>query len=303
MKVLSLFDGISCGYVALQRAGVPVERYYASEINADAIKISLSNFPSIIQLGNVEKWKEWSIDWDAIDLIIGGSPCQGFSTSGKGLNFNDPRSKLFFVYAEILDFIKSKNPNIRFLLENVKMKTEWEKVITDRLGVAPIEINSSLLSAQNRVRLYWSNIPNITQPKDKGIKLVDILETPDEQLNKATIIGRRLDKNGHRQDHDKSVKITQCLEVRASNTDKSNCLTTVEKDNVLTPLPPGRYANAFSGNYPFRYYTITEYCRLQTLPDDYTAAISEYKGKKAIGNAWTVDIIAHIFSGLKEAGL
>ena len=175
INVLSLFDGISCGQVALERAEIPVKNYYASEIDKYAIQITQKNYPNTIQLGDITKWQEWEIDWSSIDLLIGGSPCQGFSFAGKQLNFDDPRSKLFFVYVDILNHIKKHNPNVKFLLENVKMKKEYQNVITSYLGVEPIEINSALVSAQNRKRLYWTNIGKIEQPEDKGILLKDIV--------------------------------------------------------------------------------------------------------------------------------
>ena len=176
ITVLSLFDGISCGRVALERVGIPVEKYYASEIDKYAIKISQKNYSNTIQLGNIIKWEEWDIDWLSIDLILAGSPCQGFSFAGKQLNFNDPRSKLFFEFVEILDYVKKLNPNVYFLLENVKMKKEYLDVITQTLGVEPILINSALVSAQNRQRCYWTNIPGVTQPEDKGLLLKDIID-------------------------------------------------------------------------------------------------------------------------------
>lgn len=148
MKVLSLFDGISCGMVALERAGIPVESYYASEIDKNAIAISQKNYPNIIRFGDVTKWREWDIPWAEINLLIGGSPCQGFSFAGKQLNFNDPRSKLFFEFVDILNHIKKHNPNVKFLLENVKMKKEYQDVITEKLSVEPLPINSKCLSAQ-----------------------------------------------------------------------------------------------------------------------------------------------------------
>ena len=135
MNVLSLFDGISCGMVALERVGIPVERYYASEIDKNAITISQKNYPNIIRLGDVTKWREWDIDWSQIDLLIGGSPCQGFSIAGKKLNFNDERSKLFFEFVDILNYIKKYNPDVKFLLENVKMKDEIASEINKILGV------------------------------------------------------------------------------------------------------------------------------------------------------------------------
>lgn len=170
MNVLSLFDGMSCGRIALERAGIKVNHYFASEIDKYAIQVTQKNYPNTIQLGDVTNWREW--DLPQIDLLIGGSPCQGFSFAGKQLNFEDPRSKLFFEFAEIFKALQPKY----FLLENVKMKQEYEKVISDYLGVKPIEINSSLVSAQNRKRLYWTNIPGIEQPKDKGIYWGDVRE-------------------------------------------------------------------------------------------------------------------------------
>lgn len=319
MNVLSLFDGISCGQLALQRAGIQYTQYFASEIDKHAITVTQSNFPETIQLGDVQNVKSENLP--TIDLLIGGSPCQGFSFAGKGLNFNDPRSKLFFEFVRLLNELKPKF----FILENVIMKKEYQDIISQYLEVEPIEINSSLVSAQNRKRLYWCNFP-VEQPNDLNIKLSDILEINiplknsenlsnqnllnpsairgryDKDLNKATIIGRRINSQGHREDYNKSIQITQCLEVRATNTDKSNCLTTVDKDNVLTPLTTGRHLDVFNKKLPFRYYTLVEQCRLQTLPDDYfvKSKISESKAKKMIGNGWTVDVIVHILNQIKD---
>ena len=170
MNVLSLFDGMSCGQQALKELGITVDNYYASEIDQYAIKIAKKNFPDTIHVGDVVKLK--AEDLPQIDLLMGGSPCQGFSFAGKQLNFNDPRSALFFEFVRLLRECKPKY----FLLENVRMKKEYQDVITEQLGVEPIMINSSLVSAQNRVRLYWTNIPNIKQPQERGIVLADILE-------------------------------------------------------------------------------------------------------------------------------
>lgn len=303
-NVLSLFDGMSCGQIALNKLGIKYENFYSSEIDKHPMKVTQHNFPNTIQIGDVTQIKGENLP--KIDLLIGGSPCQGFSFSGKGLNFEDPRSKLFF---EFVRLVKETKPRY-FLLENVKMKKEYEQVITDYLGVEPIEINSSLVSAQNRVRLYWTNIPNIQQPEDKGVGLTDILEDNEKinpgairgrQLNKATILGRRLNEEGKREDYNMSIPITQCLEVRATNTNKSNCLTTVAKDNVLTTMPIGRHPDAFNKKLPFRYYTSKEYCRLQTVPDDYFDGVaSENQIRKMIGNGWTVDVIAHIFKNMES---
>jgi DNA (cytosine-5)-methyltransferase 3A len=288
---------MSCGQIALNRAGITYDNYYASEIDKHAIKVTQHNYPNTIQLGDVTKIK--SSDLPKIDLLIGGSPCQGFSFSGKQLNFDDPRSKLFF---EFVRLVKECQPKY-WLLENVVMKKEFEQVITEQLGVEPVKINSSLVSAQNRVRLYWANF-DIVEPKDRGIKLNDILEDVETlgqttNLNKATILGRRLNDKGIREDYNKNIPITQCLEVRASNRDKSNCITTVAKDNVLTTMPIGRHPDAFKNKLPFRYFTTKEYCRLQTVPDDYFDGVAtENQIRKMIGNGWTVDVIAHIFQGL-----
>ena len=291
--VLSLFDGISCGQIALNKAGISYGKYYASEIDKHAVKVTQHNFPNTLQLGSVNEIK--GSDLPKIDLLIGGSPCQSFSNAGLRNGF-DGKSGLFWEFVRIL---KETKPTY-FLLENVVMKQEWQDIISEALGVEPIKINSALVSAQNRERLYWANFP-IEQPDDKGIKLIDILENT-EMINPSAIRGRRLsqitisDKNLK----DKEIPITQCLEVRATNQDKSNCLTTVAKDNVLTTMPIGRHPNAFKNNLPFRYYTTKEYCRLQTVPENYFDGVaSENQIRKMIGNGWNVDTIAHIFKGIK----
>jgi DNA (cytosine-5)-methyltransferase 3A len=303
MNVLSVFDGLSCGQIALNRVGIKYDKYFASEVDKHAIKVTQHNYPNTIQLGDVTKVK--GPDLPKIDLLFGGSPCQGFSFAGKQLNFDDPRSKLFFEFVRLKNELQPKY----FLLENVVMKQEFQDVITEYLGVEPIKINSNLVSAQTRERLYWTNIPNINQPEDLGITLNDILEDigvngevfDRTKLNKATILGRRLNEQGKRDDYNKNIPISQCLEVRASNRDKSNCITTVAKDNVLTTMPIGRHVDAFKKKLPFRYYTIKEYCRLQTVPDDYFDGVaSENQIRKMIGNGWTVDVIAHIFKEIKE---
>lgn len=193
MNVLSLFDGMSCGQIALSQLGKEVEIYYASEVDKYGIAVTQHNFPNTVQLGDVTKWKEWDIDWSTIDLIQGGSPCQGFSFAGKQLAFDDPRSALFFVFVDILNHIKSVNPNVKFLLENVRMKKEYLDVISEYMGVQPVMINSALVSAQNRVRYYWTNIAEIEQPEDRGILLRDILETETEE--KLVPINQRNAKN------------------------------------------------------------------------------------------------------------
>jgi len=291
MNILSLFDGMSCGRIALDRAGFNVGKYYASEIDKYAIQVTQANWPETIQLGDVTKWREWGIDWSSIDLLIGGSPCQGFSFAGKQLAFNDPRSKLLFVYVDILNHIKSKNQKVKFLLENVKMKKEYMDVITRFLGVEPVFINSALVSAQNRQRFYWANW-NIDQPEDKNITLTDILEAGSpEGTNPAAIVGRKLDEDGKRNDSLDS-KPVQCLEVHEHG--KSRCLSTVAKDTVVSDLRAGRYP----GSKAYRKLTPIECERLQTVPDNYTNHVSNTQRYKMLGNGWTVDVIAHIFRGI-----
>lgn len=194
INVLSCFDGISCGQLALKRAGIEVNQYFASEIDKYAIKITQKNFPSTIQLGDIQNWKEWNLP--KIDLILAGSPCQGFSNAGKGLNFEDSRSKLFFTFCDILAVYAGKNPNLKYLLENVKMKKEWRDIITDRMKVEPVLINSALVSAQNRQRLYWANW-KFGQPEDKYIYLKDIIENGEVDREKSYTIDANYYKGGN----------------------------------------------------------------------------------------------------------
>lgn len=352
MTVISLFDGMSCGRIALERLGIKIDAYYASEIDKYAMQVAKKNYPDTIHIGDVTKvsfkrgrlrdahGNKFRISGKV--LVIGGSPCQGFSFAGKQLNFDDPRSKLFFDFVRIIDEVK---PDY-FFLENVRMKKEYQDVITDYLKVDPIMINSALLSAQNRVRLYWTNIPNVTQPEDKGIVLKDILE--DEGIGVIKHHGKLkiredkamcLDANyfkgadnhgqrtmihignadlkghdsikrvyhpdgkaptlttmqgGHREpkvlcgafrgryEEDGSTK--QNLEIRKD--EKSNSLTTVQKDNVVTD------------GYTWRKLTPVECERLQTVPDNYTDGVSNTQRYKMLGNGWTVDVIAHLFRGM-----
>jgi len=304
MNVLSLFDGMSCGQVALDELGIKIDKYYASEIDKFVIEIAKKNYPNTLHIGDVTQVDGTKLD--KIDLLIGGSPCQGFSFAGKQLNFTDPRSALFFEFVRLLKETKPKY----FLLENVRMKKEFQNIITNYLGVEPIMINSALLSAQNRVRIYWTNIPNVTQPKDLGIVLKDIIEDikGNESIKRVyaetgkspalttmqgghrepkilcgAYRGRYYDENGKRTDHKESVKgkTTQHLEIREDG--KTNTLTTVQKDNVVTV-----------NNKYYRKLTPLECERLQTLPDNYTEGVSNTQRYKMIGNGWTVSIIKHI---------
>ena len=173
MNVLSLFDGMSCGQIALNKLGIKYDKYFAAEIDKYAMQVTQHNFPDTVQLGDVQFVTKETFGNNNIDLLVGGSPCQGVSFAGKQLNFDDPRSALFFEFVRLLKELKPKY----FLLENVKMKKESQDIISKYLGCEPIEINSSLVSAQTRKRLYWTNIPNVSQPEDKGVVLRDVIES------------------------------------------------------------------------------------------------------------------------------
>jgi len=321
LNVLSLFDGISCGQVALERSGINVNNYYASEIDKYAIKVTTDNYPDTIQLGDVTKWQEWDIDWSSIDLLIGGSPCQGFSMAGKQLNFGDERSKLFFTYVDILQNIgrerfKACKEQPKFLLENVKMKKQWVEVINKYLDVDGVFINSKLVSAQNRPRWYWTNIANIEQPSDKNILLCDILE--DEVDEKYFIKSGRLawlqrfgevkEKGGYIAFNPTKGK---CLTVRPEPS--WNCTYILQwprgTNNGGIRAKDGKTPSLTTSSWPantlllkeemVRKLTPIECERLQTLLDNYTKSISDTQRYKALGNGWTVDVIFHIFEGLK----
>lgn len=198
MNVLSLFDGMSCGRIALERCGYKIDRYFASEIDKYAIKVAAANYPDTIHLGDVRDvmWPE-TFEGEKIDLLLGGSPCQGFSFAGNQLNFDDPRSRLFWEFVRIL---KEAKPRY-FLLENVRMKKQSQDVISEALGVQPIAINSNLVSAQNRYRLYWTNIPFLMMPVDKGIKLKDILEDGFVDRDKSLCVTSTYYKGGRLKDY------------------------------------------------------------------------------------------------------
>lgn len=340
MNVLSLFDGMSCGQIALKKLGIKVDNYFASEIDKHAIAVTMHNFPNTIQLGDVTKVSAQYLP--KIDLLIGGSPCQGFSFAGKQLAFDDPRSVLFFEFVRLWHEVKERNPEAKFMLENVRMKKEHELIISKYMNVEPIAINSNLVSAQNRYRLYWTNIKNepyglfgdmrctIPQPEDKGILLRDVLESEvdekyflsekmyswlvkhsekrqsefkqlDGNQKASTITTTEAKQNlsndyviiasrGRNPENQKSRQVglhtEQMLEPRTDG--KTNCLTSVQKDNLV------------SSSSSIRRLTPLECERLQTVPDNYTATASDTQRYKMLGNGWTVDVIAHIFSFLNH---
>lgn len=297
INVLSVFNGMGCIWYALDRAGIQVNKRYSSEIDKYANIANNAAYPDTIQLNDINKWREWDIDWSGIDLFVGGSPCQGFSFAGKMLNFNDPRSKLFFVFVEIWNHIKKHNPDAKFLLENVNMKKEYLRVISEYLGIFPVRINSNLVSAQNRDRWYWSNImtkesglfnelwTDIPQPEDKGILLKDILQDKNEVDEKYTVKSRkryeyitdecRLDK-----------KYTQISGNGKSITLMAKTYQTWNGDYV------------FKENLDIRQLTPRECGRLQTFTDKeldviLNCGVSDTQLYKMFGNGWTIEAISH----------
>jgi DNA-cytosine methyltransferase len=280
INVLSLFDGMSCGRLALERAGIKVKQYYAAEIDKHAIQVTQHNFPDTIQLGDVTK--VFAKDLPKIDLLIGGSPCQGFSFAGKQLAFDDPRSKLFFEFVRLK---KECNPTY-FMLENVKMKKEFEIIISKYMGVAPIEINSALLSAQNRVRLYWTNIPGIEKPDDKKIGWGSIREyNVSDNFYYSNKALAWLKRHGERKN--KKLAIW-------GNNDKCQMIEASHFKNYSSQRFFG-----IQDEKGLRYITPIECERAQTVPDNYTNCVSNTQRYKMLGNGWTVDVIAHFFVFLK----
>ena len=298
MNVLSLFDGISCGQVALERAGIKVDNYFASEIKKHAIGVTQKHFPNTIQIGDVTKvkYKDGILYTEngvfkvgKINLLIGGSPCQNFSVARACMyeidGLKGDKSKLFYEYLRIL---KEINPDY-FLLENVKMKKESYEELNSYLGVKGIPINSELVSFQKRPRIYWSNIPNITIPEDKYINFQDYKDTDYDYCNqfkvKRTPSREKMWNNGQ----GRNSTLKSCANV--TNSDKVYCLTRKQD----------RCPN--SGLIEFddfcRYLTRREIELAQTLPIGYTDSLSYNQMQDVCGDGWTVDVIAHIFSFLK----
>jgi DNA-cytosine methyltransferase len=282
INVLSLFDGMSCGQIALNKLGIKYDNYYASEIDKFAIGITKKNYPNTIHLGDVRDVK--GEDLPKIDLLFGGSPCQSFSNAGNGKGF-EGSSGIFWEYVRVLREVKPKY----FMLENVKMKKEWQDIITKELGVEPIAINSSLLSGQNRPRLYWTNIPGVEIPEDKGIVLKDILED-DNLVDKQHLMTPKAMAymDGLRNGKQRWQYHKNPLDGKAA------CI--VASFYKLSGLGVLDYRTL---GKPCRRLTPVECERLQTVPDNYTESASRTQRYKMIGNGWTVDVIAHIFSYMK----
>jgi DNA (cytosine-5)-methyltransferase 3A len=308
MNVLSLFDGISCGQVALERAGIKVDKYYASEIEKRAISVTQHNFPKTIQIGNVLDVQGEELP--KIDLLMGGSPCQGFSLSGKQLNFEDPRSKLFFEFVRLLREVKPKY----FLLENVKMKKEYSNAITNclekELGtrVEPVFINSRDFSAQSRGRLYWTNIPFEKQYESKEVFLRDIMEPyygsetiSDEEIRSqlSELVGKNskyYETFKWKRDTENRILVMRPDELKIQRIGRVGFGR--NKSEIITVLTQ---PFVFDGK-KIRKVNPLEAERLQTLPDNYTDVdgAPDSSRYKMTGNGWTVDVIAHIFNGIKN---
>ncbi len=352
MNVLSLFDGMSCGQQALNRLGIKIEKYYASEIDKYAIQVTMANYPETIQLGSVIDVKGENLP--KIDLLIGGSPCQSFSFAGKrkGMSTKDSQeiltleqylklknegfefegqSYLFWEYMRLLNEVKPKY----FLLENVIMGEKWEKILSKAIGVNPIEINSSLLSAQNRRRLYWTNIgmqPNglfgdmesiIKQPKNLNIHIKDILEDnvdekyflTEKALNRCLIKGNDSVKNQKSNTLLSSYKrlngrdeqiIIHNMQPRSGDPKKGGTGHLTRKDGKTYCLDTGNtnaveiLTSEIRTKKRIRKLTPIECERLQTVKDNYTNYVSDAQRYKMLGNGWTVDVIKHIFSYIKN---
>jgi DNA-cytosine methyltransferase len=298
MNVLSLFDGMSCGQIALNRVGIKYDNYFASEIDKWAIQVTQKNFPNTIQLGDVSK-----VDGDSlptIDLLMGGSPCQSFSFAGKRkgmrtkdnveiVNFDEyvklknegfefeGQSYLFWEYVRLL---KTKKPKY-FLLENVKMETKWKDIISDILGVDPIFINSNMFSAQNRQRYYWTNIEVDEIKKQNQTTLKDIIDKDSKDLQLTL-------------KHHKGFLRSYAWKHSELNQKSRPILASYYKQPPHCP-----YIKSDLSESGFRRLSPLECERLQTVPDDYTFGVSNSQRYKMLGNGWTVDVIAHIFRGIK----
>lgn len=354
-NVLSLFNGISGCHLALDRAGINYGTVFYSEIDKFANQVTEHHYPQDVALGDVTKWQEWDLDWSSIDLVTAGFPCQAWSVAGQQQGDKDPRGALFWTTLDIIKKVLTTNPSAKFMMENVKMKKDFEEYIThhttEALGyVEKTLINSALVSAQNRNRYYWTNF-EVTQPEDKGILLKDVLEDGVNNREKSQAILATIYKENAksmvkrnkmglvvggaiRDRYNKDGTISQRLEL--NSTEKTNTLTTVQKDNVVilknesatkenksysltasyggavarnscerkqrTMVPVGQSEednpNVYNGIL-YRKLTPLECERLQTVPDNFTSILSNTQRYKSLGNGWTIDVIAHIFSFLK----
>jgi len=315
-NVVSTFDGISCGQMSLVKAKISYDRYISIENDKTPIAITQRHFPDTEQFGDITEVR--SEDLPRTGLLLGGSPCQGFSFSGKQLNFKDPRSKLFFEFARLNEELMPRY----FLLENVKMKKEYQDVISSYLGVQPILVNSNKVSAQNRPRLYWTNIPNISQPEDKGIYLEDILEDKVQEkytipLNKykgslvenyladaslglfpgPACLTERRTAEARRLRREHRIKFGVDFSPRRA---KELVPRTDGKINCLTRSMSSKEHAIIDKNGVYRELTPIEWERAQNLPDNYTAGFSDYARRQMLGNGWTIDVIVHFLKHIPK---
>lgn len=289
MDVLSLFDGISCLQLALNKSGEVYNRYYASEIDKHAIKVVSRGYPNTINVGDITKHKDWAIDWSSINLVVAGFPCQSWSLAGQQLGDKDPRGELFWVMLEILVKVIHNNPEAKFIIENVVMKASFEDYITKHLEanlgeVFKTKINSGLVSAQNRVRCYWTNFA-VPQPEDLCVKLSSIIQ--------HSVIGKYYYKEGSVNYMERGN--TKWAQAGSRRADRYTQDITDEKSYTITAnYYKGVPYNYFLDGKGYRKLTPIECERLQTIPDNYTDCISDTQRYKALGNSFTVDVIRHI---------
>ena len=321
MNVVSLFNGMNTGRQALENVGIKVDKYYSSEIKPYAIQLTQHHFPDTIQVGDVTKWKEWDIDWKSIDLILSGSPCQDLSAAGKRAGINGKKSSLFFVFVEILEHIKSLNPKVLFLQENVGSASKLDIGIMSRaLGVYPVRINSSLVTAQLRDRYYWSNIrtketmfdlvTDIPQPKDRKIMFKDIITGGTVERVKANALMERTEKacTFKNMYSEKAQKYLSSRAERAFiniiyiDTDKHVCLRPrfgtggTQEGNIKRNKEMPSMITLIQENTLVRTVNQIEMERLQGFPDGYTSILTKAKAGSLLGDGWTLPIIEHIFS-------
>lgn len=276
ITVLSLFNGMSGGMLALNEAGIPVKTYYSSEIDKYAIAESQANFPSIIQLGDVTKWREWDVDWSKIDLLIGGSPCQGLSTAGRQLGLQDPRSMLFYTMMDIFEHIKKLNPDVKYLFENVKMKQESLDIFNNYIGSTPIMVNSQHYTAHYRQRYYWYSTDKLFVPPALSTApvLQSILESDYTDRTKSYCIDANYWKGGDpNQYFNKSRRQMVFFD------------PSIDKNYLL---------EKGVNKVDYRKLSVVECCRLQGAPDDFFKVSSNTQAYKMLGNGWTIPVIAHL---------
>ena len=309
-SALSLFNGISGLHLALDKAQINVEQVYYSEIDKFANKVTEQQYPNDIALGDVTKWREWDIDWSSVDLVSAGFPCQAWSVAGKQLGDKDERGMLFWTTLEIIAHVLKHNPKAKFLMENVKMKKDFEEYITHHteqaLGhVEKILINSALVSAQNRQRYYWTNF-EVTQPEDKGILLKDIIEDGFNDRDKSqTILATiykenaksmvKRNKMGLVVQNESATKENKAYSLTASYGGAVAWNSCQKKQRTMVPVCESdqEHPNVYNGIL-YRKLTPLECERLQTVPDNWTECLSNTQRYKSLGNGWTIDVIVHI---------